>query len=346
MITMIIRWSLFIVLILNASRCSGQEKLDVVLVFDSKVRNDVVISLKKEDSLYFPNKYEWFAFKNLSLWCLDENGIRYKYDYDKSKLSPVNGIFPNDRTIHNPSDVSGKVEFNYFFNANSVGWLTLSDNLDIEVLRIVDLERDFYEETSFQIPKDLQDLQPIIISKNKLLYHNLVLNSDNTIDTLDVDIGVSYPHFDRVYMRRNSFMVDRYYAQKSPKPRKDVSPIDFFKIEGNRLIAQEVNPPGVKIENYRVETSNENIWLLSHKIDPEKFLLYDVNLVKGYPFELDTTVFRLDNLRLIEMEPDIENPYDVNFSYHTSMTEDNIYIYMIKDGIKIYKVSDYRKLFR
>ncbi len=337
--------NLFVVFTFVLSSCSSQEKLDVALIFDSKVKNDVVLAIKKADSLYFSNKYDWFSYKNLSLWALDVNGLKYSYNYDEKVLREVKGTFSYDMGIRNPVDFFGKVEYNFYFDEGTIGWLTTSNDLDTEVLRTVDIEKNTRQEATFRIPKGLQDFQPIIISPSQLLYHKYVLNSDNTIDTVKVGEGVSFPHFDRVYMRRNSFMVDKYHELENPV-HNDTNPIDYIKIEGNRMVAQKVNPPNVKIANYRVEANHENIWFMSHKISPEKFLLYDVNTQKAYPFELDKSIFKIENLRLIELQPDIENPYDVKFSYHTSMTESNLYIYVIKNGIKIYKVSDYRKLLR
>lgn len=339
------KWIFFIALTFVITSCLGQEKLDATLIFESKVKNDVIVSIKRKDSLYFSNKYDWLAFKNLSLWCLPVNGIKYSYNYDEKVLSEVNGIFPDDRKIRNPSDFFGKVEYNFYFDKNIVGWFTSSKDRNIEVIRSVDIEKGTQQETTFYVPKNLQDIQPIIISPNQLLYHNYILNSNNTIDTLKVGEGVSFPHFDRVYMRKNSFMVDKYHELQNPL-LDDANAIDYIRIEGNLMVAQKVNPPNVKIANYRVEANHENIWLMSHKITPEKFLIYNVDTQKAHPFELAKSIFKLENLRVIELEPDIEAPYDVKFSYHTSMTESDLYIYMIKNGIKLYRVSDYQQLLR
>ncbi len=334
-----------ILIIFLFTSCSGQKQLKTELIFNSKVNNEVVLAIKNLDSTYFSNKYEWFAYKNLSIWCLDSNGIKYIFNYDNNQLSKVNGTFKYDLKIYNPDDYFGKVEYNFYFDKNTIGWLTLTKDPNIEIVRTVDIEKGTQQEATFHIPKSLQDYQPIILSPNKLLYHNYVLNSDNTIDTLEVGDGVSFPHFDRVYMRKNSFMVDKYFELENLQ-QDDVSPIDFIKVEGKRMVAQKVDPPNVNIANYRVEANHDNIWFFSHKISPEKFLLYDVNSKKAFPFELDKSVFKLENMYLIELEPDIEDPYDVKFSYHTSMSDNSIYIYIIKDGIKLYKVSDYRRLLK
>ncbi len=339
--------NLFIALAFIISSCSGQEKLDVALIFDSNVKNDLVVSIKKIDTNFFSNKYHWFVYQNLNLCGLEMNGLKYRYNYDDSTLHLLKGRFTTDRKVVDRGDIAAKTEFNFYFDKDVVGWFTASKDRNIEVIRIVDIEKNTHQEATFRIPKSLQDTDPIIIGTDKLLYNNLVLNSDNTIDTLLIDKDIWFPHDDRVYMRKNSFMVDRYHVEENPVLRKDVNPIDYFRIEGNHLIVQGVNPSNVKVSNYRIEANHENTWLLSHKISPEKFLLYDVKTAKAYPFELDKSVFKLDNLDLIELpEPDPLNPYNVRFSYLTSMTEKSIYIHVIKNGIKLYKISDYRKLLR
>jgi hypothetical protein len=343
------RSNLLVVFAFALSSCSGQKKLDVNLIFDSNVKNNVILSIKKKDPLFFSNKYHWLVYQNLNLCGLEMYGLKYSYNYDDSILREVNGIFTSEKKIGDKGDIAAKTEFNFYFDKDVVGWFTASKDRNIEVIRAVDIEKGTQQETTFQIPKSLQDTDPIIIDTNKLLYNNLILKSDNTIDTLllDKDKDFWFPHYDRVFMRKNSFMVDRYHGQENPVLRKDVNPIDYFKIEGNRLVVQNINPPNAKIANYRVEANHENIWFMSHKISPEKFLLYDVKTDKAYPFELDKSIFKLENLRLIELpEPDPLDPYDVRFSYRTSMTESNLYIYIINNGIKLYKVSDYRKLLR
>lgn len=339
--------NLFIALPFIISSCFGQKKLDVALIFDSNVKNHDVLYVKKEDPLFFSNKYHWLVYQNFSLWGYEMNGLKYRYNYDDISLYMLKGQFTTDRKVVDRGDIAGKTEFNFYFDKSIVGWFTASKDRNVEVIRAVDIEKSTQQETTFHIPKSLQDTDPIIIDADKLLYNNLILKSDNTIDTLVVEKDVWFPHDDRVYMRKNSFMVDRYYGQENPPLRKDINPIDYFKIEGNRLVVQNINPPNVKISNYRIEANHENIWFMSHKINPEKFLLYDVNTEKAYPFELDKSIFKQENLRLIELpEPDPLDPYDVRFSYRASMTESNIYIHMNKNGAKIYKVSDYRKLLR
>ncbi len=331
------------------SSCSGQETLKATLIFDSNLKNQDALSIKKEDPLFFSNKYHWFAYQNLSLWGYEMYGLKYKYNYDDSTLHSLKGHFTIERKVVDKGDIAAKTEFNFYFDKSIVGWFTASKDLNLEVIRIADIEKGTQQEVIFHVPKSLQDIDPIIIDTCKLLYGNLILNSDKTIDTLliDKDKDFWFPHDNRVYMRKNSFMVDRYYGEESPSIRKGVNPIDYFEIKGKRLFVRNINPPIVQISNYRVEANHENIWLMSHKRSPEKFLLYNVDSGKAYPFELDKAIFRIENLRLIELpEPDSLNPYDVRFSYRTSMTDKNIYIYVNKNGSKIYKVSDYRTLLK
>src|SRR5687767_2732900 len=116
--------NLFITFIILSFGCSGQKKPDVTLIYDSKVYNYAAISITKNDSAFFATKYYWMVYKNLSLWGSHLNGIKYKYNYDDSTLSTLNGIFETNKRVSTKSDFTGNIEFNFYFDDGIVGWFT------------------------------------------------------------------------------------------------------------------------------------------------------------------------------------------------------------------------------
>lgn len=324
--------------------CLAQNYTDAQLIFDSNTKNDAVLSIKNHDSLFFEKKHTWISYQAFSFWIREKSVIAFRYNYEDSSAQPIDAIFTGTKKISLQDDFAGKSEFNYYFDKEVIGWRTVSDGTN-QIIRTLNFKTNAKRETIFQVPKQFQELDPIIVSPDQIIYNRFILNSDNSIDTLQVRSDVFLPSNARVYMRRNSFMVDRYYGQQNPRLQSQ-NAIEFFKIVGNRLEGQAITAPGIKMSNYRIEANWENIWLLSHKIDPEKFLLFDVNAVKAYPFELDKTVFALKNLNVISVPWDELFPYDVKFSYLSSMNENNIFIYLIGNGIKVYRIANYQKLIK
>lgn len=245
-------------------------------------------------------------------------------------------------------DYTGGIGHNFYFANGIICWLTKPSSETTLVLRTVDIRKNRSKETLFVLPKQFQGTRPIIIDTCRLLYQNFVLDSNGKIDTLQIDEDTTFPfESDKIFMRRNGFMIDKYSDQENPKySMTGTNPIDYNQILNGKMVTKKVACNQENMGNYRVETNQGDVWLLSHKIYPEKFMLYDIEANACFPFLLDKTIFKLENLSPIEPIISTESApgQDVKFSYFTSMTKDNIYIYTIKDGIKLYKISEYQKL--
>jgi hypothetical protein len=331
--------------------CHGQPFiLEADKIYDSRAENYISSNRTIDPDFFNSKKRFWLQLASKSVLGLEEFGVKYTYDFETKKLRRIDGIFGVSRRMNLKHDFTGAIGFNFYFDETVIGWLTKSLSASSLILRYVDIERNLHKEVTFNIPQALQDIEPVIVDTVQLLFNNYLLDSNGKIDTLKMDRGTTLPsRGDKVFMRNHAFMVDKYYEQKNPKAELTrTNPIDYNRIDGDRLVTQKVLSVNVKTVNYRVETNHGDLWLLSHKSNPEDFCLYNIQNGKTYPFKLDKTIFNLSNLSLAEIVPSGETTpgQNVTFSYLTSMTNESIYIYLIKDGIALYRISDYRKLLR
>jgi hypothetical protein len=331
--------------------CHGQPLiLKADKIYDSRAENYISNNRTIDPDFFNSKKRFWLQLVSKSVLGLEEFGIKYTYDFETKKLKRIDGIFGASRMMSLKHDFTGSIGFNFYFDETVIGWLTKSLSASSLILRYVDIERNVNNEVIFNIPQSFQGIEPVIVDTVQLLFNNYLLDNRGEIDTLKIDRSTTFPSpGDKVFMRKRAFMVDKYYEQENPKADvTGTNPIDYNRIDGHRLITQKILSDNVKIVNYRVETNHGDLWLLSHKSNPEDFCLYNVQNGKIYPFKLDKTIFNLNNLSLAEIVPSGETTpgQNVVFSYLTSMTNESIYIYLIKDGIALYRVSDYRKLLR
>ncbi|HEU5290039.1 MAG TPA: hypothetical protein VFU05_05295 [Cyclobacteriaceae bacterium] len=326
--------------------CSSQKQpISVEKIYDSKIQN-YVAKYRNADPAFFNNEKDfWVQYSSWSVLGIDDFGIKYVYDFEKEDLIRVNGLYETPKKMILKYDFTGAIGFNFYFDETRIGWLTLGPSMTSTTLRVVDIEASTKDEKTFNVPHSLLEIEPIIVNTTSLLFNNYLLHVDGRIDTLKVDKTTTFPaDGDKVFMHKNAFMIDKYSGQKNPNvDASKTNPIDFNQIEGNRLTTRAITSPNGKTQNYRIECGYRNVWLLSHKSNPEKFCLYDTKSDKLHPFELDKKIFNLDNLSLADpVSSDETSPgRDVIFSYFASMNADNLYIYVIKNGIEIYKVSEY-----
>lgn len=337
----------YFILSLSAISCQAQPKLEAIEIYDSRIES--YISKNKEiDPVFFSSKRFWLQYESYSVLGNEESGIKYIYNFENRSLMSIEGLFKEPRAMLLNHDYTGGIGHNFYFDNSIICWLAKSGNQGTVVLRVVDIKKNSNQEIVFNVPKQFLSIDPIIIDTNKLLYNKYVLNSNSKVDTLQIDNNTTFPHDgDKIFMRKNGFMIDKYFDQEDPKfTLTKTNPIDYNYIDNNRLVTQKVILTNVISGKYKIETNSGSVWLLSHKVNPNKFLLYESETDKTYPFTLDDSIFNLDNLSIIEPVISTETApgLDIKFSYLTSMTEHNIYIYIIKNGIKLYKVSDYRKL--
>jgi hypothetical protein len=331
--------------------CQGQPLvLKADKIYDSRVESYITKN-RDIDPDFFNSKDDfWIQTASHSVLGLDKFGIKYTYNFDTKTLKRIEGVFEVPRRMNLKHDFTGAIGFNFYFDETVIGWLTKSTSASLLILRYVDIEQNFRQEVIFNIPKSLQDIEPVIVDTVQLLFNNYLLDRNGKIDTLKVDRSTTLPgEGDKIFMRKHAFMIDKYFEQKNPNAdMTKTNPIDYNRIEGNRLVTQKVLSTDIKTINYRVETNYGDIWLLSHKSNPESFCLYNAQNGSTYPFKLDNTIFNLNNLSLAEIVPSSETTpgQDVTFSYMTSMTNECIYIYLIKNGIALYKVSNYKSIMK
>jgi hypothetical protein len=333
-------------LLLTCTNCLGQSSLDVEKIYDSDLEN-YTTAIMENDSSFASSRTFWMQFEEYSLLGLRDFGVKYLYDFEEKKLIRYSGLFDQARRLDEKFNRHGNLNETFYIEDNIIGWLTRSTDAQQQVFRFIDLTRNIKREKIFYVPKSLTHLDPIVIDTSKLLFERFVLNSDNSIDTLRTDINTRYAFIDdKVLMRKNSFMVERFPKQQNPNVQPGFNALDYNTIEGGRIVTRKVEPKNIKISEYTVECSHDDVWLLSHKTHPHKFALYDAAKDKVVPFELDKAIFNLENLSLIEpyISEETAPSSDVRFSYFTAMNEKSLYIYLIKKGIKLYRVSDYRKM--
>lgn len=337
----------YIILILLSTSCQAQPMLEAKEIYDSRI--DSYISRGKEiDSIFFNSSRFWLQYEHFSVLGNEQYGIEYIYDFESKNFMKINGRFERPRPIQLSYDYTGGIGHNFYFDDGLICWLTKSIDPNQLILRSVDIRKNENQEIVFEIPEQLIEMRPVIIDIRRLLYHNYLLKSDGDVDTLQFENNTTFPDYsDKIFMRKNAFVVDKYYDQESPNySATETNPIEFNYITNDRLITQIITINDKDIGNYKIESNYQTIWLLSNKIYPHQFLLYEAETGNSYPFTLDKSIFRLENLS--EIEPIISTEtapgQNVKFSYLTSMTENYIYVYLIKNGIKLYKISDYRKL--
>jgi hypothetical protein len=330
--------------------CNGQHLMSVEKIYDTKIES-YVAKYKNTDPGYFNHKDDfWIQTLSSAVLGIDGLGIKYIYDFEKKQLKKIDGMFAEQKKILLKHDFTGGISFNFYLDGPTIGWLTKPTAEHLVTLRLVNTEENFRSEKTFIIPRGLREIEPLIFDTTSLIFNNIILYQNNRIDTLKIDRGTTFPgEGDKVFMRRRSYMIDKYYAQRNPNSNvTQTNPIDYNKVEGHKLVTQKVIATNFKPNNYRIETSYEDIWLLSHKSSPEKFCLYDVQTARAYPFELDESIFNLDRFSLAEPLTSSETApsRDVLFSYLTSMTDRHIYLYVIKNGISLYRIANYHEILK
>lgn len=303
-------------------------------------------SLNREGQFSFMTRGKRFS-------CTMSEGLIYIFDLKNERVINNKSEFINDGYT-NP--------YEYYIDGNVIAWEKRKNpriKLDSTyTLKIYNYLTNKGQEKSFFIPRKYLSNDAItIIDTNRVLINNLIFHANKTIpDTLKVNKNHKMPYFDdHTFMRRNMYITDACFDAKERCDPKFYG-LSFTKIMGNEIKTFNLGPENVAIpiNTYRIEADFNNFLLMSNKIEPSKFMLYDMLTHKAYPFNLDSSIFNLKNLarRKIESKsnpslPDEYPPSEVDFNFSCSMDESNLYItvHLIQSNqIKTYRVDNYMSI--
>jgi hypothetical protein len=333
---------------------SAQSTLIIKEVDFTKEKAFWLSHMKGNKSIDFKSQFK-FTIGNKSFFCTKANGLVYVFDLNEERVIENSNPLLND----------GYTEpFQYYLDENIIAWPKRQGKQhshdSIFTLKIYNHGNNTMKENIFLLPRGNGHSDPIVIDTNKILVDNLLFYSDkNSIDTLNVSERKKQVHADdHTFMRQNVYISDACY-EATERCQKEFHGLSFTKILGNgKIVTADLLPKNISIpiNTYRIEAVYADVLLMSSKIEPDKFLLYDMDTHFVYPVQLDNNVFNLNNLAVNNLDSNSHEgsndefaPNEVNFTFSCSMDNKNLYISLTPkttNKVKTYKVFDYRSLMR
>lgn len=328
---------------------SAQTQLEFEEVNFSEQREFWAANIKGQKSINLKSQFT-FQLHGKDFFCTKTNGLVYFFDMGHEKVIAESFALLNDGY----TDID-----EYYVDKSVIAWAKnvgkRNSQDSIYTLTLYDYKKNNGKEKSFILPKGkLLQSYPVILDTNKILIDNLIFYSDRrSADTLDTKARkVEARTEGRTFMRRNMYITDNCFEAKDRCSKDGLS---FTKIEGKRMITYALDPKNnsIPINTYRIEADFENLIFMSSKLEPNKFLIYDMNKHHVYPFQLNSDIFNLNRLVGKKAEHQIGDgndefaPNEVEFSYSCSMDDKNIYIGVVLasgNKFKTFKVLNYRKL--